>query len=486
MRELAMNAYSSYSAVELSQMVKDGAVSSTELVEVAIADIENLNPSLNAVVATRFKEARAEASAADVITKQTPREELPAFHGVPCSIKEAFALKGMPNSSGVLARKHIRSTNDATAVARLRAAGAIPLGVTNTSEACMWMESNNPVYGLTRNPYDRSRTVGGSSGGEGAVVGAGIVPFGLGSDVGGSIRMPAFFNGVFGHKPSGGLIPNTGQFPVGDTAQGMRYVTTGPLCRFSEDLEPLVRILAGTDGKDPGCRDIPFRRPDDVDIKGRRVVVIPGNTSFRRASAELIDVQRRAADELSNMGAAVEEVQVPELDESLMIWAAMLGDSQITRFAQTLGIESTGQLLLEVLRKPFGLGNHTLPALMLALIDTPLGDWFQNHEKFIAKGQKLRAQLEGLMGDGGVILYPPHAVVAPRHHHAQLTIFNWVYTAILNVMEFPVTQTPLGLNPRGLPLGVQVVGAFGQDHVTIAVAKRLEQAMGGWVGPSGR
>jgi fatty acid amide hydrolase 2 len=140
---------------------------------------------------------------------------LPPLHGVPCTIKECFALVGHAADVGLPARVGLRPSADAPAVTRLRDAGAIPVGVTNVSELCMWMESFNRVYGRTNNPYDPSRIVGGSSGGEGAIVGSGASLFGLGSDVGGSIRMPAFFNGVFGHKCSAGLIPNSGQYPRG-------------------------------------------------------------------------------------------------------------------------------------------------------------------------------------------------------------------------------------------------------------------------------
>lgn len=482
-----MNDYSSYSATELAAQIKRGTLSSVELVEAAIRDIEELNPRINAMVATRFKDARAEARAADrAVAACSDPAELPVFHGVPCSIKEAFALEGMPNTSGVVARKDVRATADATAVARLRRAGAIPLGVTNTSEGCMWMESNNKIYGVTRNPYDPARTAGGSSGGEGAIVGAGVVPFGLGSDVGGSIRMPAFFCGVFGHKPTGGLVPNTGQYPLPDTAQGRRYVTTGPICRFAEDLAPLVKILAGPDGKDNGCRELPMRFDERLSMDGRRVLVIAGNQGFPRASGELLAAQRTAAAALSDLGADVREVVVPELDDALMIWSAMLGDAQESRFAETIGIESTRQLVAEVLKKPLGRSRHTLPALALAVIDTPVGDLFQNRARAIEKGAALKRRLEDMLGRDGVALYPPHAVVAPRHHRAQLTLMNWVYTAILNVMEFPSTQVPLGLNARGIPLGVQVFAREGRDPLTIAVANHLEATLGGWAGPSAR
>jgi fatty acid amide hydrolase 2 len=189
---------------ELARRVRSRTLSSLELVDAHIAQIERVNPVLNAVVRERFEEARVEARRADA--RQARGDDLPPLHGVPCTIKEAFALTGMPNTSGLLARKGFLATEDAAAVAKLRAAGAIPLGVTNVSELCMWLESNNRVYGRTNNPYDPARIAGGSSGGEGAIVAAGASPFGLGSDVGGSIRLPAFFNGIFGHKPSGGPV----------------------------------------------------------------------------------------------------------------------------------------------------------------------------------------------------------------------------------------------------------------------------------------
>ena len=184
------------SATELARRVRTGETTSVALVEACIDAVQKVNPALNAMVVTRFEEARADARAADAKLKEVGPDKVGVFHGVPCSIKESFAFEGMPNTAGLKAREGLLAPADSITVARLRAAGAIPLGVTNTSELCMWMESNNRVYGLTRNPYDQSRTAGGSSGGEGAIVGSGALAFGLGSDIGGSIRMPAFFNGT--------------------------------------------------------------------------------------------------------------------------------------------------------------------------------------------------------------------------------------------------------------------------------------------------
>ncbi|MEK6606850.1 MAG: amidase family protein, partial [Myxococcota bacterium] len=306
----------------------------------------------------RFAQARDEARAADARVQAAPAEDLPPLHGVPCTIKECFALTGMPNSSGLVARRGVIAQSDATTVARLRRAGAIPLGVTNVSELCMWMETHNRVYGRTRNPYDPSRIVGGSSGGEGAIVGAGGSPFGLGSDIGGSIRMPAFFCGVFGHKPTGGLVPGTGQYPLADEG-ARRYLTTGPLARRAEDLMPLLRILAGPDGEDGGCTPMPLGDPADVPIEGLRVLSV-ADDGLGRVSADLREAQERAARALEARGAIVERARIRELRWSLGIWSSMLGTASDTPFSQLLGNGTPVRVGYELARFVARRSPHTL------------------------------------------------------------------------------------------------------------------------------
>ena len=293
------------SASALAARIKGGSLSSLEAVEAHIDKIRSVNGVLNAVVAERFDLAREEARAADALAEGSAPEELAQFHGVPCTVKECFALSGMPHTSGLAARVGIIAEHDATVVARVREAGAIPLGVTNISELCMWLESNNRVYGRTNNPYDASRIVGGSSGGEGAIVGAGASPFGVGSDIGGSIRLPAFFNGVFGHKPSGGLVPGTGQYPIA-AEKALTFLTTGPLCRRAEDLWPLLKIMRGPDGVDKGCREIELRDPEGVSFEGLRVLYVAGNGQSR-VSKDLRRAQRAAAWALQDRGAVIVE-----------------------------------------------------------------------------------------------------------------------------------------------------------------------------------
>ena len=470
----------SVSATGLAKSIREGELTSAEVVESFIRRIEEVNPRLNAVVVTRYDDARREAAEADRKRESCGPEELPPFHGVPCTIKEAFALTGMPQTGGLLSRRHFVANEDATAVARLRAAGAIPLGVTNVSELCMWMESHNRVYGRTNNPYDRRRIAGGSSGGEGAIVGAGGSPMGLGSDIGGSIRMPAFFNGVFGHKPTGGLVPGTGQFPHAEN-EARRYNTTGPLVRYAEDLMPLLRVLAGPDGVERECRDMELGDPDNVKVEDLVVLDVAGN-GFVSVSDDLKAIQCECAHALAERGARVERARFSELKYSLAIWSAMLSRAEDTSYRARLGQGRPISTPLELLKWSVGRSAHTLPSLGLAVLEQVQG-LLPGDAHLVNLGARLRETLIDRIGPSGVMLYPSYASPAPRHLKPLFPPINWVFTAIFNVMEFPVTQVPLGLNRRGIPLGVQVASIPGNDHVTIAVAKALADDFGGWVPP---
>lgn len=464
-----MNPLLTCSATALASMIRRREVSSREVVDAHIAQIERVNPALNAVVAPRFEAARAEALEADrLLDAGAPQGPL---HGVPCSIKENFALTGMPCTSGLVSRRGIVSDRDAVTVARLRRAGAIPLGVTNLSELCMWMESSNRVYGRTNNPYDHARTAGGSSGGEGAIVGAGGTPFGLGADIGGSIRMPAFFNGIFGHKPTGGLVDNGGQFPLPEN-EALRYVTTGPLSRRAEDLAPLLSILADRDIGDPA----------GIDITSLEVISIADDGRIGVSDA-LKEAQEDAAHALAARGARVRRTAVQRLSRSLEIWSAMLDAAGGPSFSSMLGGGREIDSLKELILLALGRSAHTLPAIGLALVEKIPKLIPEHGARLLEEGIHLKRELAELLGPRTVMLYPSHARPAPRHNHALFPPIHWGYTAIFNVMELPVTQVPLGLGRDGVPLGVQVVAGSGQDRTSIAVARALEEAFGGWVPP---
>lgn len=472
------------SGTALAKKIRDGELSSATVVETHIRHIQKVNPAINAVVKDRFDRARQEAAAADRKVAEGSPEALPPFHGVPCTIKENHACAGMPNTSGLVARLGVVSDEDATTVARLRRAGAVVLGVTNTSELCMWFESTNRVYGRTNNPYDLARIVGGSSGGEGAIIGAGGSPFGLGSDIGGSIRMPAFFNGVFGHKASGGLIPGSGQWPPAAN-EARRYLCSGPLARRAEDLWPLIKVLAGPDGVDEECRPMELKNPAHVDLAGLDVLVVEGNGAVR-VGQDMKDALRSAAACLDRAGARVVRVEMDNLRYSLEIWSSMLTEAGGPSFGELLGNGTPVAAGWELAKWSLRRSPHTLPAIMLALLENLPKRFPKRTRRILEIANDLKHEMTERIGPRGVMLYPSFPTTAPRHGMPLLKPFQYVYTAILNVMELPVTQVPMGPNSRGMPRGVQVAAVHGNDHLTLAVARALEEQFGGWLPPHTR
>ncbi len=470
----------------MAALIRQGLLTSRDAVEAHIAQIRRVNPTLNAVVAERFALARQEADDADSRRRASAPGDLPPFHGVPCTVKENFLVRGMPQASGLVGRRHLMSASDAPAVTRYREAGLIPVGVTNTSELCMWMESDNRVYGRTNNPYDADRLVGGSSGGEAAIIGAGGSPVGLGSDIGGSIRGPCFFNGIFGHKPSAGLIPNTGQFPLPDN-EAKSYLTTGPMVRRAADLWPLLKILAGPDGEDDACRELPLGDPSSVEIRGRRVISVPDNGRLE-VSDELRAAQEAALRALERLGAKVEERRFRLLRHQAEIWSAGMSLAQEESFGSMLGQGEPIRPGVELLKAAFGRSRFMVPSLVLALTDPVPGLFPDRTLALRGLGERLRAEIAEALGDDGVLLYPTYTTPAPRHGlpvwHMVTLRLPFAYQGIFNVLGLPATQVPLGLGREGLPLGCQVISRHGADHVTVRVAEILEQQLGGWVPPA--
>ncbi|MCP4130325.1 MAG: amidase [bacterium] len=474
------------SGIELAGKIREQKISSREVVEAHIDRIRRVNPVLNALVQNRFDLAKEEADTVDENIRAGAGELFPPYYGVPCTIKESFVMKGMPNTAGVVSRKKYTGKADATGVMRIKQAGAIPLGVTNVPELCLWLETFNHVYGRTKNPYKTSRVVGGSSGGEGAIIGAGASPFGLGSDVGGSIRIPAFFNGVFGHKPTGGLVPGTGHFP-NTRGYAQRYVTSGPLCRRAEDLMPLLKILSGPDGLDEYCE--PFLLGDEtaVSLKKSRLVVLEDIDSalVAKISPAMKEARDACVRELEKEGLPVEYHSARRLKYGFEIWASMLMEHNETCLRDEMTGGQEINLFMEIVKGIFGASDFTLPAKVLVLLERLSKNKFtkKRAQKLVEKGLRLKQELSDVMGKEGIILFPSYPMAAPGHRRPLLRPFNCIYTAIFNVMEFPATQVPLGLDSKGLPLGVQIISNHGNDHITIAAARFLEEKFGGWVPP---
>lgn len=465
------------SATELARAIRSGELSAREVVEGHI-EILRRRAQLGIVAEDRFDLALAEADEADqTIARAAATDSLPPLLGVPFTVKESIPVAGMPHTGGLASRRGFRASVDAVAVQRLRDAGALVVAVTNTAELCLGIESYNPLYGRTRNPYDPTRVAGGSSGGEGAAVGAGAVPFGLGADTGGSIRIPAFFCGVFGHKPTPGLVPSAEQIPslteyAGTVMDPME--TIGPLARRAEDLMPLLRILAGTDVAQP------IRDPHTVSFAGLPVSIPDHSTYLRPIAADLSAARDRAAQALADAGADVRRVSLPGLRRAVQFYLVELRQHAGTSVARLFDFFADSPYAG---RQPAWTRAHSTQ-LKLAIIGDHIAGMLPAaaHRRISAAGEALAAEVDAALGDG-VLLHPPFPRSAPRHNGTLARPWLFGGAAIFNLLGLPVTAVPLGLDRRGLPLGVQVVAQPGNDHLTIAAALELERATGGWVPP---
>jgi fatty acid amide hydrolase 2 len=478
-----MPALTERSAVALSDAIRRRELTASDVMEAHLEVLERAHPRLNAVVADRFEEARAEARAIDQqiasssMRGQTP--ELAPLLGVPFTVKESIALEGMPNSAGVLARRDLRASQSAVAVKRLVDAGAIPIGVTNTSELTLWIESENPVYGRTNNPYDPTRTAGGSSGGEGAAVGSGGSVFGVGADIGGSIRIPALFCGVFGHKPTAGLVPNTGIWPS-TAGDAQNLLAVGPLTRRAEDLFPLLRVMAGPDGWDTNTVDMELGDPSSVSLDGLLVTVVE-DSSIRPMSRDLRDARERAVGALVAAGARIRRISMPSWRRALMPFLAALQNTGTEATRINALLKEVGQQQTSLWSLFFGPGQHTLPTRLTVLAET-IPASRSARDKLLARSGELAAELIDAIGDG-VLLHPAQLTVAPPHRRTYGRPWVTTPSSVFNLAGVPVTEVPLGLGAAGLPVGVQVAAARGADHLSIAIAVELEAVFGGWVPP---
>jgi len=463
--------------LDLGARIRSREVSPVEVLEHHIRRIEAVNPLINAVISDRFEAARREAAAAEalVLRNRYPKE-LPPLLGIPFTTKDYIAVEGMPLTGGIWSRRHVRSSRDAETIRRLRGAGAILVAKTNVPEGGLWLESYNRIYGRTCNPWDLSRTCGGSSGGDGAIVAAGGVPFALGADVGGSIRIPAAFCGVVGHKPSGRMVPNTGFWPATE-GELSAYLVCGPLTRRVRDVMPLMRVLAGPDGADSVVRDWHLGEPATVDLED--VIVFPVERPGPRLRSSMRGAIRRASDALADRGATIAEIDPAIFRRAFMIWSSMMTAVDSPDYSTILGDGTPIRTGRELLKSLVGRSHHTIPALVVVAAEALTRFIPAKIDAMVSAGKALQTELEDILGPHGVLLFPPYTRPAPRHHGPLLTPFDFVCTGLFNVLEFPSTTVPTGFD-RGLPLAVQVIGRRGNDHLTLAVAEALEQSIGGW------
>ena len=455
------------SAAALAKAIQSRQVSSEEVVKAHIARIEEVNPRLNAVVRLTAESALIQAREADAALAGG-RSTNP-LHGVPVTIKDNIETAGVVSTSGTLGRANFVPAEDATVVARMKAAGAIVIGKTNLPELGMAFESDNLVYGRTNNPYDLKRTPGGSSGGEAAIIAAGGSPLGLGNDAGGSIRLPSHFCGTAGIKPSTGRFPRTGHFPPpGGLTDAIWQV--GPMARFVEDLILAMPLLYGVDWRDPAVVPMPLGDPGAVVLKRLRVSFHTDN-GIVTPTPETAAVVRAAAGSLADAGAAVEEARPAGIEQTHEIVSGLFladGGAGIKAALDVAGTKEAHSLTVKLQR----MQNQW------ALTGAAAG-------ALIFRWDQFRSAMLGFMQHHDAIVCPVHAFPAMPHGEASRreNFPALSYTMAYNLTGWPAAVVRGGTSPEGLPIGVQVVARPWREDVALAVARHLEAALGGWKRP---
>lgn len=451
------------SAATLARSIANRQLSSAEVVDAHLRRIEAVNPRLNAVVQLRADAARAEAAAADNSPPKGP------LHGVPITIKDAFDVAGMVCTTGTRGRREFVPTQDATAVARLRAAGAIVLGLTNTPELTLAFETDNLVYGRTNNPYDVDRTSGGSSGGEAAIIACGGSPLGLGTDIGGSVRVPAHYCGIAGLKPTLGRIPTTGAFPPAVGVVGGLY-HVGPLARTVEDLDLALRVLAGPDGLDRYAAPV-LVRSERPEVRQLRVAVYTDN-GVMPADAGTAAAVRTAAEALKEAGASVAEARPDGIEQAFMFFGALLGaddGATVQHLLAAIGTTEPSPQLLSIggVLHQFAMSTAEL-AGMLAQLDL----W--------------RMRQLGFLSRFDAVLSPVTATPAVPHGATVRddTLPGFSYTMQHDLTGWPAATVRAGTSSDGLPIGVQIAAAPWREDVVLALASEIETRLGGWQPPA--
>jgi amidase len=452
-------------ATQLATALRQRHVSSAELIEAAIERIETLDGRINAVVVRDFERARAAARLADAALA---RGETGPLLGVPMTVKEAFNVAGLPTTWGLPGTSEIPAGVDAVAVQRLKAAGAIILGKTNIATLLADWQCANPVYGVTRNPWDLTRTPGGSSGGGAAALAAGLTPLEFGSDLSASLRCPAAFCGLYAHKPSFGLVPNRGFAPPGTpmlrASPMLDMSVVGPVARSAADLALALDITAGADEREAVAWRLQLPPPRHEALRDHRVFVLDDHPQLATAQSVRGALNERA--------------------EALAKAGCQIG-RQSDRLPDLKAITETFVPLLMAIFAADGPGDEGGPSH---------ADWIRADRR----RAELAHQWSEFFDDWDVVLCPampttalplnpsagPPASIdvdgAPVPYQAQPL---WAPLAALTGQ--PATVAPIGFDAAGLPIGAQIIGPFLEDRTTLAFAEQMEEAFGGFVAPPG-
>ena len=475
------------SATSLARKIRTGDLSARQAVDAAIARIEAIDPSINAVVVRDFEAAREAADEADRIRGNG--EFMGPLHGVPMTIKEAFDIAGLPTTWGVPNFRNNVATRDSIIAEKLKAAGAIILGKTNVPPMLSDWQTFNDIYGTTNNPWDATRSPGGSSGGAAAALAAGMTPLEVGSDIGASIRSPSHFCGVYGHKPSFGVVPTDGHTIPGLDVE-LDLLVAGPMARTVADLRLGLELLAGPKREEAPAWHLKLPVGERDELSDFRVAVCL-DESVCRVDEQVKAGVHRVADYCASQGATVSHTARPEFD------FAHAQDRYLTILRG-----ATGALMNE---EEFALAREI--ADRLATDDQSYWAYLnraavQDHRHFFAAEQdrrRIRDAWAVFFRDWDIFLCPIAASTAIRHdqdrpRHERTIAVNgrqesyndqlfWAGMATLPYL--PSTVLPAGPADNGLPVGVQAIGPYLQDLRTIRFAELLEHGFCGFLAPPG-
>jgi len=442
--------YERAGAAELARALAERKVSARELFDAAVDRIERLDPAINAVVVRDFDRAREAAAASDAALA---RGEHRPLLGVPMTVKEAFNVAGLPTTWGNEGKKSWIAPTDSVVVARLKAAGAVILGKTNVALNLADWPSVNPAYGRTVNPHDHSRSPGGSSGGSAAALAAGMVPLEYGSDIGGSIRVPAAFCGVVGHKPSYGLVPTRGHAPPGTDGVSPPLNVVGPLAREVRDLELALDVTAGPEDDDGTAYVLDLCPPRHERLADYRVLVLDSHP-LAPVDGEIRAAIARLADELRKAGVKVAD-RTDLLPDLANAHAAYM------------------RLLLTVM----SYGGPPSPELPTA----------HGYMDLLNAQLAVRRRWDALFQSFDVVVAPTAGTVAFPHMEGEwasrsITIDGQqrpfaeqiAWAGLVTFPQLPATAVPVGRNGEGLPIGIQIIGPRLEDRTPLAFARHLE------------
>ncbi|HET7366534.1 MAG TPA: amidase family protein [Burkholderiales bacterium] len=474
------------SATELAAALRAGRIAARELIELHLARIARYNPSLNAICTLDETGARRRAQEADAALA---RGELwGALHGVPMTIKDALETAGVRTTGGHPPLKDYVPTHDAPAVARLRAAGAILLGKTNVPPLSADYRADNPIFGRTNNPWNLERTPGGSTGGGGAAVAAGLSAFDVGSDLAGSVRTPAHFCGLFGLKPTEHRVPNAGHIPEPPgVPRAVRHMNVlGPLARSVDDLTLITRVICGAAASEPDAPPMPWIEPAARPLKAHRFAwsAAFGGVPVTRETRDAI---RRLADALANAGCAVEE-RNPEgfsYDEAWELW----GEIAIAERAATGAERSRERVaaLNATLGDAWAVARGSAKGVRATIADYMVA---------LTRRDALIAALERFFGEWDALICP--VTVSPAIGHVPFGtpidvdeqkvpyfIAGTAYTCPFNLTGSPAVVLPLARSRDGLPIGAQLVARRWAEPALLALAEQVALITGPFTPPPG-